>query len=182
MRSLVGSVRWNDSDISYVDNTFIIMEKREGEDEIRTEFNEDDFRNYMTDKGENPHDVSDMVDILKEEAKIASLVKYAKSTMQYSSVIPITITMDDTNGRSELRDIYESNLSDADKEQKASEVIHKELTAKILSAISTNEESFKYPWDIKLGGATSVSPIDSEGEFISKVFDDIKLESELETE
>ena len=125
----VGYISWNTSKIKYVDGTFHI----ESEDETFI-LDEYEFTQHMQQHGENIHDIKDMIDMLKEENKAASLRKYAANDyLRFETGASIQIYIDniDLSIKPEIEEIKKSKLSLDDKVIAVKKIALVEATEKL---------------------------------------------------
>ena len=101
--------------LDYDGKNFIIFEPRETEEkEFKLELSENDFINYLKEKGEDPFTAQEIADNLKEEKKMASLLKLAKQeniSFDTTAHLRIWVDITDLEYEKDIEDIKKTTVS-----------------------------------------------------------------------
>ena len=121
MLDKVASISWGDSTITLEEDTFVIQD---GQDRIELT-NDGDFIEYMVEHGEGEHNAISMMDSLKEETKLAALVKYAKEELIFKAEAVINFSLDnlDLSINDEIRALKASDATLDAKVSKGKEIV-----------------------------------------------------------
>ena len=131
--------------LDYDGKNFIIFEPREeNQKEFELNLTEDEFINYLIEKGENRFDAVDIVNNLKEESKIASLIKVAQQDARFFATVNLAAWVDLVTVESdeEIQNIKKENIPIEEKIKKAKDrltyIVRTALTYTLKSDILHN--------------------------------------------
>ena len=122
MLDKVASILWEDSTIILEEDTFVIVDSEENRIELTSD---GDFIEYMVEHGESESNAISMMDSLKEETKLAALIKYAKEELIFKAEAAITFSLDnlDLEIDDAIRAIKVSDATLDDKVAKGKEIV-----------------------------------------------------------